>query len=195
METISKQKTVTTSDKKVVVKIKRLVDNAVIPFYAHEGDMGMDLVATSMEYDEKHDYIVYHTGIAIEPTKGYGTLLFPRSSNRDTDVYMTNHVGVIDSGYRGEILICFKYRTSAHSIQLFNKVVFAVNTILSRLGLKNLQIPFNEEELEFPYHPKDKIGQLIVFPYPTVEFEEVDELSPSERGTNGHGSTGKTVNK
>lgn len=195
MEITNKQQTVTTSYKKVVVKIKKLVDNAVIPFYSHEGDMGMDLVATSMEYDVKHDYIVYHTGIAVELPKGYGMALFPRSSNRDTDAYMTNHVGIIDSGYRGEVLACFKNRTSSYSIQLFNKAVFAINSILSRLGLKNLQVPFNAKGLEFPYHPGDKIGQVVILPYPTVEFKEVDELSPSERGENGHGSTGKTVNK
>lgn len=195
METTNKQQIVTTSDKKVVVKIKKLVDTAVIPFYSHEGDMGMDLVATSMEYDEKHDYIVYHTGIAVELPKGYGVALFPRSSNRDTDAYMTNHVGIIDSGYRGEILTCFKNRTSAHSIQLFNKAAFAINSILSRLGLKNLQIPLNAAELEFPYHPGDKIGQIVIIPYPTVEFEEVDELSPSEREEGGHGSTGKSINE
>lgn len=195
MEQQVKKQTVTTSGEKVVVKIKKLVDNAVIPFYAHEGDMGMDLVATSMEYDEKHDYIVYHTGIAVEIPKGYGMALFPRSSNRDTDCYMTNHVGIIDSGYRGEVLACFKNRTSAHSIQLFNKAAFAVNSILSRFGLKNLQIPLNAKELEFPYHPGDKIGQIVIIPYPTVEFEEVDELSPSERGAHGHGSTGKTINE
>lgn len=195
METINKQQTVTTSGEKVVIKIKKLVDNAVIPFYAHEGDMGMDLVATSMDYDVKYDYIVYHTGIAVEIPKGYGMALFPRSSNRDTDAYMTNHVGIIDSGYRGEILACFKNRTSAYSIQLFNKAAFAINSILSRLGLKNLQIPLNAAELEFPYHPGDKIGQIVIIPYPTVEFEEVDELSPSERGEGGHGSTGKSINE
>ena len=191
METKNKQQTITTFNKKVVVKIKKLVDNAIIPSYAHEGDMGMDLTATSMHYDEKRDCIVYHTGIAVELPKGYGMLLFPRSSNRDTNAYMTNHVGVIDSGYRGEILACFKNRTSSHSINLFNKAALAINSILSKFGLKHLQVYLNSEELEFPYHPGDKIGQIVIIPYPIVEFIEANELSSSERGENGHGSTGK----
>ena len=113
METTSKKQTVTTSGEKVVVKIKKLVDNAVIPFYAHDGDMGMDLVATSMEYDEKHDYIVYHTGIAVEIPKGYGGFLFPRSSVCKKTLDMANCVGVIDSDYRGEVSAVFRITNPA----------------------------------------------------------------------------------
>ena len=41
------------------------------------------------------------------------------------------------------------------------------------------------------YQIGDRIGQLIILPYPTIEFEEADELSETERGINGYGSTGK----
>ena len=53
------------------VKIKKLVDNAVIPSYAHPGDAGMDITCTSIEYDEKNDCIMYHTGLAFEVPKGW----------------------------------------------------------------------------------------------------------------------------
>ena len=79
------------------VKIKRLVEDAVIPAYAHDTDAGLDLVATSYEYkDDIHSH-VYGTGLAIEIPEGHVGLLFPRSSNRKTDAYMCNHVGVVDS--------------------------------------------------------------------------------------------------
>ena len=98
---------------RLTVKIKRLNDSAVIPSYAKAGDMGMDLTAAGYHYDTELDCHVYHTGLAVEIPDGYGMLLFPRSSNRKTDAYMTNHVGVVDSGYRGEILVCFKNRDRA----------------------------------------------------------------------------------
>lgn len=79
------------------VKIKKLVDNAVIPSYAHPGDAGMDITCTSIEYDDKNDCIMYHTGLAFEVPKGYVMLIFPRSSNRKTNFYLANHVGVLDS--------------------------------------------------------------------------------------------------
>ena len=47
----------------------------------------------------------------------------------------------------------------------------------------------NSIKLEF-YNIGDRIGQLIIMPYPKVEFEEVDDLSETERGEGGYGSTG-----
>lgn len=42
-----------------------------------------------------------------------------------------------------------------------------------------------------PYNVKERIGQLIIMPYPNIEFEEVEELSTTERGAQGFGSSGK----
>lgn len=148
------------------VKIKRLCENAIIPQYAHATDAGMDLVATSYEYNEELHCHVYGTGIAVEIPEGYVGYVFPRSSNRKTESYLTNHVGVIDSGYRGEIMASFKTR-----------------------DFKEGEI----QQLYKPYEVGDKIAQLIIMPYPKVEFAEVDELSDSDRGENGHGSTGTKV--
>lgn len=79
------------------VKIKRLCDEASIPQYAHATDAGMDLVATSYEYNDENHCHIYGTGIAVEIPEGYVGLLYPRSSNRKTESYLTNHVGVVDS--------------------------------------------------------------------------------------------------
>ena len=140
------------------VKIKKLDPKAVIPKYAKPGDAGMDLTAISYKYDDQHDNHIYGTGIAIEIPEGYVGLVFARSSNRKTDAYLPNHVGVIDSGYRGEIMITYKNRGTAAST---------------------------------PYHEGDRVAQLIIMPYPTINLVEVEELSETERGEGGHGSTGK----
>src|SRR5690606_18239925 len=75
--------------------------------YAKDGDAGIDLVATSKTYD-KDGNVSYGTNRAFEIPKGYVGLLFPRSSNSKTDLRLTNSVGVVDSGYRGEVM--FKYK-------------------------------------------------------------------------------------
>ena len=146
------------------VKIKKLVEGAIIPSYAKPGDAGLDLTAVSYDYKKDIDCHVYGTGIAVEIPEGYVGLVYPRSSNRKTNAYMTNHVGVIDSGYRGEIMVSFKLR-----------------------DYKVKEFPY----LFKPYEVGDKIAQLIIVPYPKIEFKVVDELSTTERGTEGHGSTGK----
>lgn len=143
------------------VKIKKLNPDAIIPSYAKPGDAGMDLTAVSYEYDYKHENHIYGTGLAIEIPEGYVGLIFPRSSNRKTTAYMTNHVGVIDSGYRGEIFITYKNRDDDRQ---------KMNTV--------------------PYVIGSKVAQLIIMPYPQINLVEVDELSETERGTGGHGSTG-----
>ena len=140
------------------VRVKRLHIDAKIPAYSKPGDAGLDLTAISMSRD-KHDNITYGTGLAIEIPQGYVGLIYPRSSNSKTDLYLTNHVGVIDSGYRGEIM--FKYRPIK--------------------GLLNDKI----------YHVGDRVGQLIIMPYPQIELVESDELTDSARGDAGFGSTGK----
>jgi dUTP pyrophosphatase len=139
------------------VKIKKLVPEAQIPKYAKNGDAGLDLTATSVKHED--NYIEYGTGLAVEIPEGYVGLLFPRSSVTNKSLMVKNSVGVIDSGYRGEI-----------------KVRFQITNNLAVLSL---------------YQIEDKVAQLIIIPYPQIEFEEVSELSNTERGEGGYGSTGK----
>lgn len=147
------------------VKIKKLSKDAVIPKYAHDTDAGLDLTATSKEY--KDGVYIYGTGLAIEIPKGYVGLIFPRSSNYKQDLWLTNSVGVIDSGYRGEIKFMFKD--------------VLVDKIISPGEL-------NEHKT---WQVGDRIGQLIIMPYPSINLVEVDKLSDSDRGTGGFGSSGR----
>lgn len=89
------------------VKVKLLTDTAVLPSKAHPTDAGFDITATEKSTDECGN-IVYRTGIALELPKDYVGLIFPRSSICKKDLTLANSVGVIDSGYRGEILVKFK---------------------------------------------------------------------------------------
>jgi dUTP pyrophosphatase len=89
------------------VKIKKLTSTAVIPTYSKDGDAGMDLTICTIISETTTD-ITYGFGIAMEIPKGYVGLVFPRSSIRKYDLSLTNSVGVIDSGYRGEIQATFK---------------------------------------------------------------------------------------
>ena len=139
------------------IKIKKLHNNAVIPKYAKAGDAGLDLVATEIINDEAFQ-ITYGTGLAMEIPEGYVGLVYPRSSIRKYNIFLTNSVGVIDSGYRGEIQATF-YKTRGVASQ--------------------------------KYEVGDKIAQIIIVPYPSIQFIETDELSETERGTGGFGSSGK----
>ena len=141
------------------VRIKKLNENAVIPSYAKEGDAGMDLVATSI-ISTTSTQITYGIGLALEIPKGFVGLIFPRSSVRKTRLMLSNCVGVIDSGYRGELQATF------------NKIN-------------------NDSESENDYKVGDRIAQIMIIPHPSIEFEEADELSDTERGEGGFGSTGK----
>ena len=152
------------------VNVKKLDSNAVLPTYAKHGDAGMDLTATSKSYDE-HGNAVYGTGLAFEIPAGYVGLLFPRSSNTKKDFILGNSVGVIDSGYRGEVVFKFK----------------AIDTQYLQDG----KLTFLKRDFMKEYNIGDRIGQIIIMPYPQIEFNLVDELSETERGVGGFGSTDK----
>jgi len=139
------------------VKIKKLDPNAVIPKYSKDGDAGMDLTITDIKENTGFS-ITYGFGIAIEIPKGYVGLIFPRSSVRNQDLILSNCVGVIDSGYRGELQATFKKTQGLDS---------------------------------FSYNVGDRGAQIIIIPYPQIEFVETDNLSDTERGDAGFGSTGK----
>lgn len=148
------------------IKIKKLHPQAQIPTYAKAGDAGMDLYCTEANYNGA--LVTYHTGIALEVPEGYVGLLFPRSSVYKTGQTLTNSVGVIDSGYRGEIML--KYTRGKQ---------------LTDSRPLHVQMGFRELEMG------QKVGQIVIMPYPQVEFTEVKELTSTERGTSGYGSTGK----
>lgn len=135
------------------IRIKKTHQNAIIPKYSKQGDAGLDLTVTSVErIDSEH--IKYGFGLAIEIPKGYVGLVFPRSSCYKQRQILSNAVGVIDSGFRGEI----------------SAVMIGTSSESYKVG--------------------ERAAQIIILPYPEIEFIETDELSETERGKGGYGSTG-----
>ena len=166
------------------IKIKKLVDHAVIPKYAKAGDGALDLTAISKELDE-YGNVVYGTGLAFEIPDGFFMMLLPRSSNCKSDLMLTNHCGIVDSGYRGEVSFKFAPYQRLRTRDVVIKNAVGLTDLLYRPYHKVPKETFHDYEIG------DRVGQLIVLPYPTVEFEEVEELSQTERGQSGYGSSGK----
>jgi dUTP pyrophosphatase len=139
----------------MIVNIKKTHKNAVIPAYAKDGDAGMDLTVVDFEIlDSKN--VKYDFGLAFEIPKGYVGFIFPRSSCYKQNQMLSNSVGVIDSGYRGN-----------------------VSAVMTGKGK------------ECRYAIGERAAQIIIMPYPSIKFNEVQEISETERGSTGYGSTGK----
>ena len=98
------------------LKFKKLHEKAVLPSRSHATDAGLDLTTYgfTQEVDASGKLIlVYHTGLAVEIPEGYMGLLFMRSSVANKSLTLSNAVGILDSGYRGEIMGKFKITTDA----------------------------------------------------------------------------------
>jgi len=141
------------------LKFKKLSSLAVSRSKAKKGDAWFDITAIST--NETENYIEYGTGIAIEIPEHYLGILVPRSSVTNKNLLLKNSIGIIDSGYRGELK--FRY------LRLKDKTENMINNI---------------------YNIGERCGQLIILELPYFEMEEVNELSDSERGHGGYGSTG-----
>ena len=143
------------------LKIKKLRDNAQIPYRATEGSAGMDLYACidAPVVIEPQKIAVIPTGIAIElQSADYVALIYARSGlSIKHGVAPANCVGVVDSDYRGEVCV----------------------------GL------VNQTDNAFTIVPEQRIAQLVISPVIIPEIEVVDDLEDTERGSGGFGSTGK----
>ena len=141
------------------INIKKLNENAVIPTYGSEFSAGADLYALSDEpiVIAPHETVLVHTGVAMEIPTGYVGLVFARSGLATKRALApANKVGVIDSDYRGEIMVA-----------------------LHNHGNEPKTVENGE-----------RIAQLVLVPYISADFNEVDELSDTVRGEGGFGSTG-----
>lgn len=196
----------------MTVKIKKLDERAVIPTYAHNGDVCMDMTAISVEYNVEKDMYIYHTGLAFESEFNIGQFLFLRSSNCNTDAYLCNGVGIADSAiYRGEIQFRFKNRESLEALSeriAIKDMMFSL-AVTSRLDptsnlSKHIEIASELYEkskketieraknLEFaPYKVGDRVGQMVFLVHPSIKLEIREELSETDRGQGGFGSTNK----
>ena len=142
------------------IPVKRLNEKAILPKMATEGSAAADLYAC---IDEPVTVlpgktVPIPTGIAVAVPKGFGAFIFARSGlGIKHGIVPSNCVGVIDSDYRGEIVV----------------------------GL------YNHSDREYTVNPNDRIAQMAIMPVAAANFIEADELSETERGEGGFGSTGK----
>lgn len=135
----------------------RLFDGAELPRYAHEGDAGLDLRITNDVTLRPGERATVGTGVAVEIPQGCVGLVFPRSGLASKHgITLSNSVGVIDSGYRGEI------------------------------GATLL----NQSDETTTLDAGTRVCQLIVMPFVPCELVPCDELTETERGADGFGSTG-----
>lgn len=157
---------------KIRVRVKKLHPDAVIPEYKTEGAAGFDLVAVEDVLINRGETKLVRTGLAFEIPPGYELQIRPRSGlSLETPLRIANAPGTVDSDYRGEVKI-----------------------IVTNIA------PYDEDledeyyigsESNFEYIEKGtRIAQGVIAPVFRAEFEEVDELSGTERGAGGFGSTG-----
>lgn len=142
----------------MLINIK-LIEEGKLPKKSRLNDAGYDCFCREWKYDTKTDATYIKLGFAIEIPEGYVGLIFPRSSQVETDNYAPNSIGVIDPNYRGEVMYVIKNRNYLH----------------------------------MPEKPQlgEKVCQFLIIKNEDIEFLEVPELSETERGVQGFGSSGK----
>jgi len=183
------------------VKFKRLSEKAELPTYAHDGDIGLDVKATSLTYDRINDVYIYGTGLACE-TEGHMGILGMMKSGiyKHGDCYLTNAVGLIDSDqYRGEIKYIYRSRVSIWERAMFATLRDWGHRSMWYRSTHSLDKMYGEymndmveHALEYaPYNIGDVCGQLVPVSFDKINVVEVKELSKTERGTGGFGSTEK----
>ncbi len=141
------------------INIKKLNPDATIPTYGSDFAAGADLYACLFApiTIEPGETFMVKTGISLEIPEGYAGLIYARSGLASKrGLAPANKVGVIDSDYRGEIIVALHN----HSM--------------------------NPQKIE----PNERIAQLVITPYVQAVFNETTELSDTDRGAGGFGSTG-----
>lgn len=144
----------------LTLAVKRLTSNALLPIKSSIEAACWDLhVDTAVK-----DYAGWtvRTGLAIALPPGYGMFVFPRSGlSTKLGLSLRNSVGVIDSDYRGEIILKF----NAGYIRF-------------------------SDEINAAMQPGCRIAQATVFALPDFAISEVADLPETDRGAGGFGSTG-----
>ena len=196
-----------------VVDVKKCcMVQPILPTYGKEGDACMDIYPICYEYDVDKDRFIYHTGLAFnigddangEPNE---MSLRPRSNLTKSDFYISNSPGTLDSGYRGELLIIFKNRTSRDLIRAVSTLVEVVDKLREHMHLPDSMVGNSRLKLNSvrttmtnilakvsipPYdcNGEDRCAQLIINSAQRITWKEVnsiEELGETERGNKGFG--------
>lgn len=159
----------------VQIGFKKIHPNAVLPKYAHEGDAGMDVCAVEDVTLKPFTATLVHTGLQVEIPKGYEIQVRPRSGLAlKESITVLNSPGTIDEGYKGEIGVILYWAPSLTS---------AINT-------DACSYLYHNSDCRHTIHKGDRIAQLVVAPVTRCEPIEIADVSTTERGLGGFGSTG-----
>lgn len=159
----------------MLVAIKKLHPNAIIPEYQSELAAGLDLHACIDEpisLFAGNPAILVPTGVAVhmDPHTPMAAMIYPRSGLGTRGLVLANGTGVIDADYQGELKVSAINRRGPHDER---------------------GIAVTAEENKIVINPGDRIAQLVFMPIYRPELALVDEFSVvTERGENGLGSTG-----
>lgn len=162
------------------VKIKKLSQNAIVPSYAKEGDSGIDLYTLEDTVIPAKSAVAISTGIALEIPYGYEMQVRPRSGISLKGILFTRDVTVCDKEQlKKQIRKSFVVHPTVR-----------LGTVDSGYRGEIKIITYNEENFEILIPKHIKLAQGVFQQVPRAILKVVDELTNSERGNSGFGSTG-----
>jgi dUTP pyrophosphatase len=139
------------------ILFKKLTDKAIKPTYGTQFSAGADLYSVEARQINSGETAIIKTGISVQIPNGYVGLIYARSGlATKRGLAPANKVGVIDSDYRGEIMVAL----------------------------------YNQSSTVQGVEEGERIAQMVITPYLSCEYEQVDSLEETERGSGGFGSTG-----
>ncbi|MGF0555647.1 dUTP diphosphatase [Clostridioides difficile] len=176
------------------VKIKKLNPNAIVPSYAKEGDSGIDLCTLEDTTIPARSAVAISTGIALEIPRGYEMQVRPRSGISLKGMLVTRDIEVLyvdrDKSFR-DVIICDRMRTKEQMKKSFIvHPTVRLGTVDSGYRGEIKIITYNEEDFDIVIPKHTKLAQGVFQQVPRAILKVVDELTSSERGNDGFGSTG-----
>ena len=169
---------------KLILNFKKLSPTAITPTKAHTTDAGFDLYADEATIITYGETVAVKTNIAIELPEGYVADVRPRSG-LTLNTGLRVHYGTIDAGYRDGIgIIC---ENGNHEPMISDVMYFVASELTEDKTYSDF---IGEKEIVIHIERGQKIAQLVILPVPEITLQEVTELSDSDRGVNGFGSTG-----
>jgi dUTP pyrophosphatase len=182
------------------IEIKRLHADAVIPRYARAGDAGFDLVALEDVIVRPGETVRIPTGLAFEIPQGYELQIRPRSGV-SSKTKLRVILGTVDSGFRGEVAVMVDNIAQNGNVATIGGQLVQIHTnhrysVLLVDGTHQRRYSGVSEKIPcgtYLIRKGDRIAQGVIAPVVSASFVEVAELSESERGVDGFGSTGTSV--
>ena len=171
------------------LKYKRTTVGVKLPKYATKDSSCFDLYAIEDAIIKPSETAVIGTGLVFEPPKGYGLMVYPRSGiSSKTPLRFANSVGVIDNDYRGEVKILLE---NARPKDPKLRVIPSYMTVDGAVVENDHKYGFLPEGT-IVIKRGDRIAQAMLIKVEQVKLVSTKELSNTERGDGGLGSTGTT---